>query len=100
MKHVDGHARKSAARAYVSLKGEEAVPFIFECLKVEPYRDVMEEMTDQLAMLPGEEVKDGFCDMIESGSDAMRIMGARGLGMITHEGSLACLRNAVADKVP
>jgi HEAT repeat protein len=99
LKHVDGHSRKAAARAYVAIKGEEAVPLLLEYLKVEKYRDVMEEITDQLAMLPSEAVKNGFCEMIDNGTDAQRVMGARGLGMLAQEGSLDCLKNAVADEV-
>lgn len=99
LKHVDGHSRKSAARAYVALKGEEAVPLLLEYLKVEKYRDVMEEITDQLAVIPSEVVKNGFCEMIAEGNDAQRVMGARGLGMLSQEGSLDCLKDAAKDTV-
>ncbi len=99
LKHNDGHSRKCAARAYVSLKGEDAVPLLLKYLETEKYRDVMEEITDLLSMIPCVAVKDGFCAMIDDGGEAQRIMGARGLGMLTQDGSLACLRNAASDSV-
>ncbi len=97
LSHEDGHTRETAARAFAALAADDAVGPIFEALKVEPYKDVMEKMTDALTLIPSEEVKDGFCSLIESEKDSLREMGARGLGMVCYEGVLDSLRKAAAD---
>ncbi len=98
--HADGHTRKTAARAFAALAGDVAVGPIFEALKIEPYNDVMEEMTDALTLIPSEEVRDGFCAFISSEKESLREMGARGLGMVCYEGVFESLRKAAADKSP
>jgi HEAT repeat protein len=98
--HTDGHTRETAARAFAALAGDDAVGPIFEVLKAEPYKDVMEKMTDALTLIPSEEVKDGFCALISSEKESLREMGARGLGVVCYEGVLASLQKAAVDKSP
>ena len=98
--HTDGHTRETAARAFAALAGDDAVGPIFEVLKVEPYKDVMEKMTDALTRIPSEEVKDGFCALISSKNEWLREMGARGLGVVCYEGVLESLQRAAADSSP
>ncbi|MBI5561959.1 MAG: HEAT repeat domain-containing protein [Deltaproteobacteria bacterium] len=94
----DGHARKIAARALASLAGEGAVTPLFESLRAEVYRDVMEEITDVLASIPSDAVKRGFYALLCGPNEQLREMSARGLGLIGDEEAVACLRAAAADK--
>ena len=100
LSHTDGHTRETAARAFAALAGGDAVGPIFEALKVEPYKDVMEKMADAITLIPSEEVKDGFCALISSENEWLREMGARGLGVVCYEGVLEPLRKAASDKSP
>jgi HEAT repeat protein len=100
LKNSDGHTRKIAARALASLAGPVAVPSLFEALRSEMYRDVMEEVTDVLSMIPSESVKKGLCGLLASDKEALREMGARGLGSIGDEESLGYLVKAAADPSP
>jgi HEAT repeat protein len=100
LSHTDGHTRKTAARAFAALAGGDAVGPVFEALKVESYKDVMEEMTDVLALIPSEEVKDGFCAFVSSEKESLREMGARGLGVVCYEGVFESLKKGAADKSP
>jgi len=100
LKSTDGHARKISARALTSIAGTEAVEKLFEALTVEPYRDVMEEITDVLATLPTDSVKNGFCTFLSDEKEILREMGARGLGLIGDEESLLFLKKAANDSSP
>lgn len=100
LKSTDGHTRKIAARALSALAGEEAAGRLFEALNREVYRDVMEEITDVLALIPSDEVRNGFCGLLSSGSEAMREMGARGLGVIGDEAALRFLEKSAKDPSP
>ena len=96
----DGHTRKISARALASIAGYEAVGKLFAALKVEPYRDVMEEITDVLATMPSDAVKNGFCALLSEPKEILREMGARGLGLIGDEESLLFLEKASKDESP
>jgi len=100
LKNSDGHTRKIAARALASLAGPSAVPNLFETLRSEVYRDVMEEVTDVLSTIPSEPVKKGLCALLVSENEALREMGARGLGSIGDEESLRYLIKAAGDSSP
>jgi len=100
LKSPDGHTRKTAARALASLAGESAVGCLFEALRSETYRDVQEEITDVLSLVPSAMVKDGFCSMLVDSNGVMREMGARGLGMMGDEEVLDNLKKAAADTMP
>ncbi|MBI5809996.1 MAG: HEAT repeat domain-containing protein [Deltaproteobacteria bacterium] len=100
LKSSDGHTRKTAARALSRLAGEGAVAPLFEALKAECYQDVMEEITEGLAQIPSEAVREGFSGLISSEKESLREMGARGLGVIGAVEALGSLRKAAADKSP
>ncbi|MBI5886837.1 MAG: HEAT repeat domain-containing protein [Deltaproteobacteria bacterium] len=100
LRSKDGHARKIAARALASLAGEGAVTPLLEAVRVEVYRDVLEDMTDVLAHIPTDAVKKGFYGLLSESNEQLREMGARGLGLIGDAESVACLRTASADKNP
>lgn len=100
LKSPDGHARKTAARAYATLAGEGAVRSLFDALKVENYRDVMEEITDVLALIPADTVKKGFYGLLSSERGELREMGARGLGLVGDEEALQYLKDAAHDADP
>ena len=100
LRNSDGHTRKIAARALASLAGPSAVPNLFEVLRSEVYRDVMEEITDVLSTIPSEPVKKGLCALLVSEKEALREMGARGLGSIGDEESLSFLIKAAGDPSP
>ncbi|MFQ5736234.1 MAG: HEAT repeat domain-containing protein [Thermodesulfobacteriota bacterium] len=100
LKSTDGHTREISARALASLSGESAVPGLFEALKKERYRDVAEKITDVLAVIPSQDVKKGFCGLLDGDSEVLREMGARGLGMIGDEAVLEHLEKAVTDDSP
>jgi HEAT repeat protein len=97
LKHSDGHTRGTAARALAALGGADAVEPIFEALNAECYKNEMEEMADVLALIPSEAVSEGFCRLISSPNESLREMGARGLGMVGHVGTLSFLKEAAAD---
>lgn len=97
LKSSDGHTRKIAARAIGSLAGESAVGDLFSVLRGERYRDVMEEITDVVSLIPSDTVKKGFCELLSSNRDEMREMAARGLGIIGDEEALRFLKEAVKD---
>lgn len=100
LRSSDGHTRKIAARALVSLAGQAAVQSLLDALHSEVYRDVMEEITDVLATIPSEAVKKGLCALLVNEKEALREMGARGLGNIGDEESLRYLIEASADQSP
>jgi len=100
LKSVDGHVRKTAARALATLAGESAVPALFDLLKSEEYRDVQEDVTDVLSLVPSIEVKERFCALLHAPESVMREMGARGLGMIGDEQVLDHLKKAASDSEP
>ncbi len=100
LKSPDGHARKTAARAYATLAGEGAVRSLFEALKIENYRDVMEEITDVLALIPADTVKRGFYGFLSDRKAELREMGARGLGLVGDEEALQYLLDAAHDVAP
>lgn len=100
LRSKDGHARKIAARALASLAGEGAVTPLLEALRVEVYRDVLEDMTDVLARIPTDAVKHGFYGLLSEANEQLREMGARGLGLIGDEESVAYLKVASADGNP
>lgn len=99
LKSRDGHARKTAARALSRLEGEYAATELFAALENEIYRDVIEEITDALAVIPSEAVRTGFCRLLGSDKPILREMGARGLGPSGNEQSLEDLAKAAADGV-
>ncbi len=96
----DGHTRSIAAKALASLAGELAVCNLFKMLRAEQYKDVMESVTDSLALIPSDAVKKGFCELLYDGKEHLREMGARGLGLIGDEEAVGYLREATADKSP
>lgn len=100
LRSSDGHTRRTSARALGSIAGIDAVGKLFDALKAEPYRDVMEEITDVLATLPSEGVKNGFCVLLSEKKEILREMGARGLGLIGDEESLMFLAKAATDESP
>ncbi|MBI5969918.1 MAG: HEAT repeat domain-containing protein [Deltaproteobacteria bacterium] len=100
LKSADGHARKTAARAYATLAGEGAVRSLFDALRVENYRDVMEEITDVLALIPADMVKKGFYELLTNERAELREMGARGLGLVGDEEALQYLKKAAHDADP
>ncbi len=100
LESTDGHTRKISARALLATAGEDAVKSVFEALNAEKYRDVMEVMTDSLANIPSDEVKEGFFRLLKSDKDALRVMGARGLGVIGDESALASLKALASDANP
>jgi HEAT repeat protein len=100
LKSGDGHTRKISARALGSIAGLEAAGKLLEALKAETFRDVMEEITDVLAMIPSEGVKRGFSTLLSDKKDALREMGARGLGLIGDEESIQFLKIASSDLCP
>lgn len=100
LQSTDGHTRKISARALVSIAGFESVEKLFDALQSEPYRDVMEEITDVLATMPSEAVKNGFCTILSDPREILREMGARGLGLIGDEESLMFLKKASGDESP
>ncbi len=96
----DGHTRKVAARALASLAGPAAVARLFEAVRNESYRDVMEEITDSIALIPADSVRNGFMAFLEDPNDQMREMGARGLGLIGDGKALDLLNAAAGDESP
>lgn len=100
LKSNDGHTRKTSARALASLAGESAAPCLFDALRAECYRDVQEEITDVLAVIPSDSVKKGFYEMLSDGREHLREMGARGLGMIGDEAVIEHLKKAAKDPSP
>lgn len=100
LKNTDGHTRKIAARALASLAGPAAVPSLFDALRGEVYRDVVEEITDVLALIPSDAVKKGLCELLSDEQEHLREMGARGLGSIGDEESLGNLIRAASDGSP
>ena len=100
LKSSDGHTRKTAAQALATLEGETAVPRLFDALKAESYRDVLEEITDALSLVPSSVVKDGFYELLLDSNGVLREMGARGLGMVGDEQVLDGLKKASADPMP
>ena len=93
----DGHTRKIAARALSSLAGPSAVSSLFDAVRRESYRDVMEEITDSLALIPADSVRKGFIALLEADNEQLREMGARGLGAIGDEEALDVLKKAAKD---
>lgn len=100
LKSTDGHTRKIAARALASLAGPSAVASLFETLHLEVYRDVMEEITDVVSLIPSEAAKKGLCDLLGSDKEHLREMGARGLGSVGDEETLGYLIKAASDPSP
>lgn len=100
LEKTDGHTRKIAARALSNLMGEAAAPALFKALKKEIYRDVMEEITDVLAVIPSDEVKKEFSSLLSSEKEQLREMGARGLGQIGDESIIEALTIATSDSSP
>ncbi|MBI5491385.1 MAG: HEAT repeat domain-containing protein [Deltaproteobacteria bacterium] len=96
----DGHVRKIAARALATLAGEGAAEALYRALEAEQYRDVAEEMTDTLALIPSPAVKGLFCGLLSKKDERLREMGARGLGMIGDEEALKSLKDACKDSSP
>lgn len=94
----DGHTRKTAARALSRLAGAAAVPELFRALKDEVYRDVMEEITDLLSMIPNEQTRDCFAELLKSPGEELREMAARGLGKVAYDDTLPLLRRAASDE--
>lgn len=100
LKSTDGHTRKIASRALASLAGPSALASLFEALRAEKYRDVMEEMTDRIALVPSDQVRKGFCALLGDESESLREMGARGLGHIGDDEALDALKLAAKDACP
>jgi len=98
LQSTDGHTRSIAAQALASLAGELAVANLFKMLKVEQYKDVMETVTDSLALIPSDSVKKGFWELLNDRSEHLREMGARGLGLIGDTESVKYLRETSSDK--
>ncbi len=97
LKSSDGHARKTAARALGRLEGDYAAADLFTALEKENYRDVIEEITDVLSVIPSEAVRARFSELIGSDNALLREMGARGLGASGNEQSLEYLSKAASD---
>lgn len=100
LKSPDGHTRKIAARAVAKIAGERAAGPLLEALRREVYRDVLEEITDVLALVPADAVKTGFCALLLNEKEQLREMGARGLGIIGDEEALRFLKTATKDLSP
>ncbi|MBI5887387.1 MAG: HEAT repeat domain-containing protein [Deltaproteobacteria bacterium] len=96
----DGHTRKTSARALGRLAGPDAVGPLFHALRSEVYMDVMEEMTDVLASIPSQTVKDGFCALLKEPGEPLREMALRGLGHMGDEAVLPAIKEATVDKSP
>lgn len=97
LKSTDGHARKTAARALGRLEGDYAAADLFAALEKENYRDVVEEITDVLSVIPSETVRTRFSEFIGSNNALLREMAARGLGASGNEQSLEYLSRASSD---
>lgn len=100
LKSPDGHTRKISARALSALAGEGAVDALFDALESECYRDVLEEITDTLSLIPSQPVKQRLCGLLSSRDERLREMGARGLGVIGDEEALESLKQACRDISP
>lgn len=97
LQNSDGHTRKTAARALARLIGDDSVGPLFEALRNETYRDVMEEIVDILSTIPTDSVKAGLYKLLKDKRSVMREMAARGLGRIGDESTLQPLRDALND---
>jgi HEAT repeat protein len=97
---TDGHTRKTAARAIAKIAGPDSVERLFAALRNECYRDVMEEITAVLASIPGVATVDGFRGLLEAEREALREMGARGLGFVGTEEAISRLKGAAGDPSP
>jgi len=97
LKSDESHVRRVSARSLGRLIGAEAVPLLFDALKVEPYQDVMEEITTALSGIPVQDVVDGFVELLGSEKNLLRSMAARGLGSIGGKNVFVHLKGCVMD---
>ncbi len=97
LKSDEGHVRRVSARSLGRLIGAEAVPLLFDALKCEAYKDVMEEITTALSGIPVQDVVEGFVELLGSEKSLLRSMAARGLGSIGGDSVLAHLKGCVSD---
>ncbi|TAN60051.1 hypothetical protein EPN18_09395 [bacterium] len=100
LKDKDGHARKTAAKALSRIAGVNAVSALFDALKSEVYRDVMEEISDAISDLNGDDVKDSFAAMLASQRPALREMAIRGLGRLCSVDVFPYISPAMSDENP
>ncbi len=96
----DGHVRKIAARTLARVAGDKAVDNLFAMIIKERYRDVIEEVTDALAGIGSEKVRQGFITLLRSKREDLREMGCRGLGGLGGESSVEALKGVLEDKAP
>jgi HEAT repeat protein len=97
LKSDESHVRRVAARSVGRLIGTEAVPQLFDALKSEPYKDVMEEITFALAAIPTPDVFAGFVVLLDDEKNLIRTMAAKGLGIIGGDEAFEHLKGGVAD---
>lgn len=98
LKSDESHVRRVAARSIGRLIGTEAVPQLFDALRVEPYKDVMEEITLALAAIPFPDVFAGFVVLLADEKELIRVMAAKGLGIIGGDEAFDHLKGRVEDK--
>ena len=98
LKSDESHVRRVSARSLGNLIGTEAVPLLFDALKSEPYKDVMEELTNALAGIPSQDVFDGFVELVGNEKSLLRSMAAMGLGEIGGEGVFEDLKTCAGDE--
>jgi HEAT repeat protein len=97
LKSDESHVRRIAARSIGRLIGTEAVPQLFDALKGEKYKDVMEEITLALAAIPSPDVFAGFVVLLDDEKNLIRSMAARGLGIIGKDEAFEHLKAGVTD---
>lgn len=100
LKDKDGHARKTAARALSRIAGARAASALFDALKAEVYRDVMEEIAFALSEIHGPEVKDGFAALLSSQRPVLREMAVTGLTAAFSAGALPYITPSLSDESP
>jgi len=98
LKSDESHVRRVSARSLGRLVGTEAVPLLFDALKSEPYKDVMEEITIALSGIPSQDVVEGFVELLGSEKKLIRAMAVSGLGNIGGEEVFGHLKGCVKDE--
>lgn len=82
LKDSDSHVRGLAAAALGEARDAKVVPYLFDALLTERYRDIQEVIVDAIVNYPTEDVIENFSNLLFQENQIVKKLALRGLGAI------------------
>lgn len=98
LKDSDSHVRGLAAAALGEAKDAKVVPYLFDALLAEKYKDIQEVIVDAIIHYPTDDVIDNFSSLLFHEDHYIKKMALRGLGAVNKTSAIPFIIRVLEDK--